>query len=688
MYLRHNVKQAAAIAIALSVFCHAMADEPVQMPEHVVRAQPLLAEPNVSESLGLSMPALETPIQVTVMNASFIRAQGSQTLRDVLRNSAGINTASGNGIHDFFVIRGIDSLNGGLVLVDGVQEPEATIYPLSLFEEVHVLKGPGAFAYGANSMAGSVNLIRKKPLIDQFSSAEFMAGSHATYRGVIDAGGQVGEHAAGRIVGHYEDAESHRNDIEREIFAVSPSMLIRLSEDSELWLYYDHMQSDLTPDAGIPVLGDRLAVASRSATFHLSDDRSEQEVNRALADYRHRLSEDEEIRGRFYFTQLDWQSRGTILGSFPFFITGLEPVPRTLGRLRGNLDNDQQILGGEIEFSSHIKCGVNENDVVFGVEATRFTDDFVININPASSIDIVTRAESPGVFPDLPANTGDAESDIFSAYVRDRFRFSDQWSLLAGARVDHLHFDDDDRGTSRTDTEFSPFGGVVYQPVEVAAVYVNGGTGFAPPSTAVLGPRGEPEESVQVEAGVKVQLPGPDWFAQVAVYHLERDNIAIPESSGLFTRNGSQESRGVELEIQGDLTAGLHLLAAYAYLDSELDDFAEVVGPFVVDRSGNTAPFAPKHIARIWTALDVTENVGVALGLRAVDDQFIAADNVFEIDSHVTLDAALFYTANNWYVSVHAENLTDEDYATRGTGNTAIIPEDDLAVFGTVGITL
>ena len=100
------------------------------------------------------------------------------------------------------------------------------------------------------------------------------------------------------------------------------------------------------------------------------------------------------------------------------------------------------------------------------------------------------------------------------------------------------------------------------------------------------------------------------------------------------------------------------------------------------------SPFAPKHIARIWTALDVTENVGVALGLRAVDDQFIAADNVFEIDSHVTLDAALFYTANNWYVSVHAENLTDEDYATRGTGNTAIIPEDDLAVFGTVGITL
>ena len=688
MKLRCCVNQTAGIMASLAAFSYAMAEEPVQLPEHVVHAEPLLAKPDISDSIGLNIPALQTPLQVSVMNASFIKAQGSQKLSDVLRNSAGVNTGTGNGIHDFFVIRGIDSLNGGLVLVDGIPEPEATLYPLSLYEDVHVLKGPGAFAYGANSLAGSVNLIRKQPLFDRFVAAEFMTGSHDTYRGVVDAAGQAGDHAAGRIVGLYEEAESHRDDIEREIVNVSPSLLVRLSEDSEVRLFYDYMNSELTPDAGVPVLGDKLVVDSRSATYHLPGDTSEQDVNRAVADYRHRLSEHNEIRGRLYFTELDWQSEGTILASFPFFLSGLEPTPRTLGRLRGILDDEQRILGGELEWSSRCESSGCEHEAVIGIEATRFTDDFVIDINPASSIDIVTRTESPGVFPDLPPNTGDAESDIFSAYLRDRIVISEQWSLLAGARLDQLEFDDDDRGTSRSDTEFSPFGGLVFQPSEPVAVYVNGGTGFAPPSTQVLGPRGEPETSVQVEAGVKVQLPDPDWFAQVAVYHLERDDIAIPESSGLFTRNGSQESRGVEVEIQGDVTSRLRLLVAYAYLDSELTDFTEMVGSFVVDRSGNTAPFAPEHIARIWTSLDVTDNFGVALGLRAVGDQFIAADNTFEIESYTTLDAALIYTATDWYISVHAENLTDEDFATRGTGNTSIIPADDLAVFGTVGITL
>lgn len=667
---------------------YAIADEPVQLPEQVVHAEPLFTKPNVSESLGLSIPVLQTPLHASVMNASFIKAQGSQTLRDVLRNSVGINTGTGNGIHDFFVIRGVDSLNGGLVLVDGIPEPEAIVYPLSLFEEVHVLKGPGAFAYGANSLAGSVNLIRKSPQFDRFLAAEFTAGSHDTYRGVIDAAGYAEDRAAGRIVGLYEEEESYRDGIEREIFNVSPSMMVRLSEDSEISIFFDYMKSELTPDAGVPVLGDTLVVPSRSATYHLPDDESDQEVNHVVADYRHRLSELQEIRGRFYFTQLDWQSDGTILGSFPFFLAGLEPTPRTLGRLHGILDDEQRVLGGALEWSSRCESGGCAHEAVLGIEAQRFNDDFVIDINPASSIDIVTYTESPVVFPDLPPNTGDSASDIFSAYLRDRIVISEQWSLLAGARLDQLKFGDDDRGTSRSDIEFNPFGGVVYQPMKPIALYVNGGTGFAPPSTQVLGPRGEPETSIQVEAGVKVLMPDPDWFAQVAVYHLERDDIAIPESSGLFTRNGSQESKGVEVEVQGRITAGIRLFAVYAYLDSELTDFTEMVGPSVVDRSGNTAPFAPEHIARVWSSLDLTENFGVALGLRAVGDQFIAADNMFEIESYTTLDAAMFYSGTDWYISVHAENLTDEDFATRGTGNLSVIPADYLSVFGTVGIIL
>jgi outer membrane receptor protein involved in Fe transport len=202
----------------------------------------------------------------------------------------------------------------------------------------------------------------------------------------------------------------------------------------------------------------------------------------------------------------------------------------------------------------------------------------------------------------------------------------------------------------------------------------------------VLGPRGKPETSTQVEAGVK--LEGEHWFCQASVYQLERDDIAIPESTGLFSRNGSQESRGAEIEIQGELAPGLRVLAAYGYLDSELDTFTEFFGPLLVDQSGNTAPFAPEHTLRVWASMELNEQLGIGVGVRALSDQYIAPDNAFEIDSYATIDAAVTYSTEDWILAIHAQNLTGEDYATRGTGNTSVIPGDDLSATATLGISL
>lgn len=91
---------------------------------------------------------------------------------------------------------------------------------------------------------------------------------------------------------------------------------------------------------------------------------------------------------------------------------------------------------------------------------------------------------------------------------------------------------------------------------------------------------------------------------------------------------------------------------------------------------------------RVWGTVDVSDNLALGLGLRAVDDQYIAPDNTYQIDSYATLDAAIHYSAERWRLSVHLENLSGEDYYTRGTSSTSVIPEDDLSAFATLGITL
>jgi len=52
------------------------------------------------------------------------------------------------------------------VLTDGANEPEISFYQLYNVERVEVLKGPGGFLYGANPIAGTINMVRGRTRSD------------------------------------------------------------------------------------------------------------------------------------------------------------------------------------------------------------------------------------------------------------------------------------------------------------------------------------------------------------------------------------------------------------------------------------------------------------------------------------------------------------------------------------------
>ena len=642
-----------------------------------------------SDTLGIVLDPVTTPITLSSVSADLNRRQNSLTLRDALSNVSGVNAGTGNGVHDFFVIRGIDSLSGGLVLTDGIPEPEATFYPMHNIESVEVVKGPTAFLVGANALAGSVNMVRKRPVQGEFADIRVGIGSRETFRLEYDGGTYwAWKDAALRLNGLYHQADSHRDEVESEIWAVNPSLSIRLGNSDTLRLDVDVQQNDVTPDAGVPVLGNQRTSSSRSLTFQDPSDFSEQDVFRALLTYRHECSDTLDLRNRTYVTALDWMSVGTVYAGYALFGAGFEPAPVTLSRYRPSLDDEQVILGNELEVSVEFDTGPVKHRALGGIELTRFTDELLLEVDPTTDISTQTRLETPGILPPLPTNTADAESDIFSLYAIDQIMVGPAWSVLLGARADWLDFEDTSRSTSRSDNEVSPFGGITYRPIDPMSVYVSAGTAFGPPSTQVAGPRGEPETSEQVEAGVKWANVDQRWTGHLAAFAIDRDNIAIPDSSGLFSENGKQESRGIEFEVMGYVVAGWRIRFSYAYTDSELSQFTEITAVGLADQSGNTAPFAPENIVNFWTDYDLTESVGLGLGVRGVSEQFIAPDNQYEIEGYVTLDAAVYYDQPTWYASLHVLNLTDETYYTRGQGNTSVIPEDGVSVMGYVGVRL
>lgn len=114
-------------------------------------------------------------------------------------------------------IRGIGGGNKVLFMVDG--QPQwagvfghsvADTYTTGGVERVEVVKGPSSFLYGSNAMAGSINVITKRPTEDGFHGrARALFGSYSTQRFNAAADMKLGDFTAAAM-GNLERSNGNR----------------------------------------------------------------------------------------------------------------------------------------------------------------------------------------------------------------------------------------------------------------------------------------------------------------------------------------------------------------------------------------------------------------------------------------------------------------------------------------------
>jgi TonB-dependent siderophore receptor len=688
-----------AIAIIL-VSAPLLAQEPpTETYEDVLFVEGSL--PNVPDSstiaTKLPTPLLQTPASVGVVTEWLIEEQGSSVLGEALQNVSGVNVQTQSGVADFFVVRGFDSIANGLVLVDGAAEPEISFYQLYNVERVEVLKGPGGFLYGGNPIAATINMVRRQPEPGGFLGLGLSAGSFGAHGGNVDWN-QGGETFAFRLNGLWNEADGYR-DRPSEVRAVNPGFTWRPDDKSSLHLNLELLDTSFSPDSGLPLVtnffqpGSAPRIASdiadvpRTRNYQSPYDLSDQETRRVQADYESELSDRLTLRNKAYYRRLDWDSDATIFnGVFPNATGGLA-VSRTLLLL----DDTQEFLGNQFEAVVRAETGGVTHQLLAGIEVARLTDVFTLDVGFLPDIDLISpveTAQGPVFLIPGQSQAADASSLVISPYVADQIALSDKLQLLVGARFDSIDYEDEVTATEREFSKVSPTLGVVWTPVAPLSLYANAGRAFAPPSSRVVGER-QPEESEQIEAGIKTELWQGKAQATFAVYDLQRENVAIPDRTGITRQTGSQRSRGVELELAAEPLPRLRTFFSYAYTDAELTEFAELVLVGInppafatIDRSGNRPAFAPEQLANLWVSRRFESGFGAGLGGRYLSEQFIAEDNAFEIEDTFTLNAALFYDVGDWSLGLHLENLTDEETFTRGFGSTSVIPAPGLTVQG------
>ena len=544
-----------------------------------------------------------TPVSVSVVPRFVIESQDANVLGEALQNASGVNVGTGFGIFDFFVIRGFDSLDTSLVMTDGAFEPESTFYQLYNVDRVEVLKGPVAFLYGGNPLSGTVNLVRKQPRSSNIADLRFRLGSFGTYQGTADFNvAREDGRAAFRLNTIYSTSDFYRDKKDNELFAVNPVVSFQLNERTPLTFNFEYVSNEFKPDSGLPLFNNGLPDVPRTRSYQSPLDISDQAIYRLRVDLTSEINSRIEVRNKFYFTDLDWQTNGTLLvGAFPNAMGSVD-VFRNLTLL----DDRQKILGNQLEVLARFSTGSLSHQALVGFEASRWTDEFTLDVAflpPIGLFDPVETTAEPLIFVPGQSTAADVRNITFAPYFIDQISVSEKVQLFLGGRLDVLDYEDSVTATTRDPTSFSPMVGGVYDLHPTVSLYASYGEAFAPPSSRVVGER-EPEESRQFEVGMKQRFAGDRSSVTVAFYNLERDKIAIPDATGITQQTGNQRSRGVEVELGTEWTGAdvpWFSFVSYAFNDSVLTQFAETVftgsaPPFIIfDRSGNTAPFAPRR---------------------------------------------------------------------------------------------
>ena len=645
-----------------------------------------------STATKLSVPLENLPVSVNVISSQVMEAQDARVLGDALQNAPGVNVGTVNGVTDFFTIRGFDSLSSSLVLVDGASEPEASFYHLYNARRVEVLRGPGAYLYGGNPLSGAVNILRKQPLPSRFADLQFSGGSFSTFEGQLDANyGSPDGKGAYRINALAQSSDQYRDAKKSKVFAINPSATWKLGESSPLSLSVEYVDNDFKPDAGLPILGNDIPNVPRTRSYQSPFDHSDQKLLRGRADFQTRLGSNGTLRNKLYYTDLEWKTDGTLLlGAFPAF-----PGEFAVARTMTFLDDRQKLLGNQLEASWNLKTGSVKHTLLVGFEASQLKDDYTLAVGLLPVIFLnnpVETATQP--VPLIPGQglAGDTKATVIAPYLVDQIAFTDKVQLLVAGRYDSYDYEDTITRSDRSESELSPLLGLSIAASPKLSLYGNFGKAFAPPSSLTVGPR-EPEKTTQYEGGLKSSLRGGKLTGTLAYFDIEKENIAIPDQTGVTKQQGTIHSKGIEVDLHAQLSDGWFASANYAFTDAKLEEFRELQivsqSPFIArlnDYSGNRVPFAPRNVFNFWTQREWKSGFGAAAGARYVCTQFIAEDNAFKIKEHWTFDAALSYKVKRATLRLNLKNLSDQEYTTRGFGNASVIPANPFAVYGSIQI--
>jgi iron complex outermembrane receptor protein len=619
-----------------------------------------------------------TPGSVSVVRLDDQKGRALNHLEDVLSQVPNVNLSGGSSRARFYQIRGIgergqfdEPLNSSVgLLIDGVDfSGIGTVAVLHDVAQVEVLRGPQGTLYGANALAGLINVRTNDPTETFEGGVTLDAGNYDAWGLGLTVSGPLGDTLGGRLaLRQYRDDGFYRNT-----FLDSGSTNDRDEQSIRGKLVWEPRD-----DLSLSLAGGYLDVANGYDAFSLDNDRRTRSDEPGQDEQRSAygaLSASWYLEDRFvleaalahasseidYGYDEDW----TFVGFHPF---GYSSTDRYL-RDRDTTTFDARLLSGD---ATRLFGGSTE--WLVGVYLLDQQVDF--------------RREYtflPGPF------TSDFEIDRLALYGELSTRLGDSARLTLGLRGERHQSSYRDSEAVSFDPEDDLWGGrllLEWDLSDVAMVY--GGVtrgykagGFNPSSSLDADLRTfDPETLWNFEVGLKGRWLDDTLSGRFSVFSMQRYDVQIgtsivrvrPDGSSEFiqlTDNAAEgQNNGIEVELRWTLTDGLTFFGSLGLLDTEFRDFVNSAGE---DLDGEPQAHAPDYQFFVGLEYRSASGLFARLELEGRDAFYYSdsrrfAENADDLssDPYELVNAALGFERERWEVRVWGRNLTDKDYTVRG----------------------
>ena len=563
-------------------------------------------------------PVMETPVSEQVISQQVLKDQQTVYLNDALQNVSGVTPQGSLIPSDSFAIRGFDMQN--LTFEDGFRNTKYNVgfqRSMANVQDIEVVKGPASVLYGQSEPGGLVNVVTKKPMDRFYFAIQEQIGSYNFYRTTVDMSAPINREKTllYRFNLDQENSGSFRNFINTDRTALFPTIEWKPTRDDHATVELGYLTGIQTYDNGSPFLTN-----GRTAPVSIRNNYAEPNANVGniqdfwvKANATHSFSDDLVLHAGYRT-----ESISNPMPNQQYYAGEVGSDGNLQRYYSGNTINQnwsQEVLA---DLTARFKTWIIKHEALAGFDFFQQTYHYNYNYpsweNPVPPINIynpVYGQPLPAFDPALSGDTFTSQTSL-GAFFQDQMELPWHFHGLAGFRYNSVTTANSYYGTNNsTVTDVPPLTprfGLLWNPVKPVSLYASYTANYGATAIGAQTVNGQPlapQTAQQWEYGIKGEFLEGKLTATASIYQLTKENIPTvdPSNPGFWTSVGQARSRGLELEVAGEILPGWRVIGGYSYINCTItQDNGNGFGPSM---QGLRFPGVPYNSGSLWSTYEI-----------------------------------------------------------------------------------